>query len=104
MNIDAVMPRPVLPFFASPSTLWLSLTRTAVRDDSQAIRLANTLDDLIKAVRRRWVPPVRLPSQIVHGDINLEDVGRAHGGETVYLDFAYAANRPRIHDLAFSFG
>ncbi|MFD2077736.1 Ser/Thr protein kinase RdoA involved in Cpx stress response, MazF antagonist [Actinopolymorpha cephalotaxi] len=106
VNIDAVIPRPVLPFFAAPSTLqrWLTLTRTAVGVDSQAIGLVDTLHDLIKTMRRQWVPTAELPGQIVHGDINLENVGRAQGEETVYLDFACAANRPRIHDLAFSFG
>jgi Ser/Thr protein kinase RdoA (MazF antagonist) len=48
------------------------------------------------------MPAARLPMQLVHGDIRLSNVCRTPEGKTVYLDFGFLAQRPRIHDLAYS--
>ncbi|WP_020578657.1 phosphotransferase [Actinopolymorpha alba] len=62
--------------------------------------MARFASGLVRSLRTQWIPALRLPCQVVHGDINLANIGRTPDGETVYLDFGCAANRPRIHDLA----
>jgi aminoglycoside phosphotransferase (APT) family kinase protein len=56
----------------------------------------------VARLERQWVPAAELPCQIVHGDVRLGNVARTNAGEPVYLDFGFAARRPRIHDLAYS--
>jgi Ser/Thr protein kinase RdoA (MazF antagonist) len=48
------------------------------------------------------VPATALPGQVVHGDVRLGNVARTPDGRTAFLDFGFAARRPRIHDLAYS--
>ena len=103
--LDLAVPRPPTSLFAAPNTLraWLPTTEAAVVRDAGATRIARSLRDLLGRLRHRWVSPVHLPCQLVHGDVKLENFGSGASGETVYLDFGFVTRRPRIHDLAFSF-
>lgn len=104
-GLDVAVPRPPTSIFAAPNTLraWLPVTEAAVEGDAEAMAIARTVRRLVVRLRRRWVSPRRIPVQLVHGDVKLENFGRAPGGEPVYLDFGFVAHRPRVHDLAFSF-
>jgi aminoglycoside phosphotransferase (APT) family kinase protein len=57
---------------------------------------------LIRKLAVQWKPARSLPTQIVHGDIRLANVGRADDGRAAYLDFGFSARRPRVHDVAYS--
>lgn len=104
-TLDLPAPRPPTAIFAAPNTLSgrLRNTESAIEGDAEAAQIARSLRALLGRLRRRWVSPTRLPRQLVHGDVKLENVGVGPSGETVYLDFGFVMHRPRIHDLAFSF-
>jgi Ser/Thr protein kinase RdoA (MazF antagonist) len=101
---SVTVPRPLVATYAPPGSLsrWLSATQVAVRDDSEASDIARLLHDLLRRLRRQWVPASQLPLQFVHGDIHLGNVCQTLEGKTLYLDFGFLAHRPRIHDLAYS--
>jgi Ser/Thr protein kinase RdoA (MazF antagonist) len=104
-TVDAELPRPLFTHYAAAGTLrsWIPPTKAAASGSAVATATAEQLDLVTKRIRNRWVPPRQLPSQLVHGDMKLENVLRApNSGSTIYLDFGHAARRPRIHDLAFA--
>jgi Ser/Thr protein kinase RdoA (MazF antagonist) len=103
-KVDLRVPRPPVATYAPPETLrrWLPVTEAAVRDDAEAVEIAHLLRNLVNALARVWVPSSQLPPQIVHGDVRLSNICRGPGGETVYLDFGFAAVRPRVHDIAYA--
>lgn len=103
-RLDVAVPRPRISFYAAPSTLQRGarLTRPGLDADREATLLADRLDQLLARVRRSLPSARDLPAQIVHGDVNPENISRAADGAAVYLDFGFTAYRPRIHDLAFT--
>jgi len=98
------LPRPAVATYGPPGTLrrWARVTADAVQSNSEAAGLADRLKQLIRRLERQWVPARHLPMQLVHGDVRLGNVAAAPGGEPVYLDFGFAAIRPRIHDLGYA--
>jgi Ser/Thr protein kinase RdoA (MazF antagonist) len=98
------VPRPFWATYGPPGTLqrWLPVTEEAVRDDPEAAEIARWLRELVRRLRRQWVPATELPVRLVHGDVRLGNVARGPDGGTVYLDFGFMAHRPRIHELAYS--
>lgn len=103
-TLDLTVPRPVISTHGPPSTLlrWLPVTEDAVRHDLEAAEIARLLRELVGRLRKQWVPATDLPVQLVHGDVRLGNVSRNPEGETVYLDFGFLAQRPRIHELGYS--
>jgi Ser/Thr protein kinase RdoA (MazF antagonist) len=101
---DVELPRPLCAHYAAAGTLrsWIRPTKAAAHGHPEATAAAERLDLVTKRIRNRWVPSSQLPTQLVHGDLKLENVLRASTGHTIYLDFGHAARRPRIHDLAFA--
>ena len=102
--IDMSVPQPAVATYAPPGSLrrWLKVTMPAVSHDPEAVGVACLLDDLVKRLRKCWIPAHELPVQLVHGDVRLSNVCRTAEGNTVYLDFGFLARRPRIHDLAYA--
>jgi Ser/Thr protein kinase RdoA (MazF antagonist) len=102
--LDVRVPRPLVATYAPPGSLrrWLPVTESAVQGDPEASDTAWLLRDLVSRLGHHWMPAARLPMQVIHGDIRLSNVGRTPEGKTVYLDFGFLAQRPRIHDLAYS--
>lgn len=98
---DIDVPRPVDSLYAPPSTLrrWMTVTRPAVCRDPQTREVAQMIDRLVRSLRTQWVPATALPNHLIHGDLQLGNVG-AVGDQMLHLDFGCAAVRPRIHDLA----
>ena len=100
------LPRPVVATYGPPSSLrrWLRLTARAVADDAEAVHLAERARRLVRDLERRWVSAPRLPHRLVHGDIRLGNVAWTcrEPRDAAYFDFGFAADRPRIHDLAYS--
>ncbi|GAA5011470.1 phosphotransferase enzyme family protein [Actinopolymorpha pittospori] len=103
-DLDPTLPRPVVATYAAPRTLrrWLAVTGPAAAHDEVAEEMARLAGELLPSLAARWTPATALPTQVVHGDVRLGNVGLTSAGETVYLDFGFAATRPRIHDLAYS--
>lgn len=101
-TLNMTVPRPLVATYAPPGTLyrWLSITEKAVRSDAEAADIARLLRELVRRLRRQWVPASHLPQQLIHGDVRLSNVCRTSEGKVVYLDFGFLARRPRIHDLA----
>lgn len=102
--LGASAPKPVSSTYAPPGSLrrWLPVTEAAVRHDPEAAGMVRLTRSLVRRLRQQWIPASALPNQFVHGDVRLGNVGRTSEGESVYLDFGFAAVRPRIHDLAYS--
>lgn len=102
--LDVALPRPLVATYATPSTLhrWQRITETAVQGDAEAEEVARLLGVLVKQLNRYWVPSSEIPVQLVHGDVRLSNVCLGNDGKTVFFDFGFAAQRPRIHDLAYA--
>ncbi len=96
-------PRPFWSTYAPPGSLrrWLGVTRGRVHSKSPAGDTVHRLATLIGRLRRHWVSAAALPQQLIHGDVRRVNMGRSPAGEPVYLDFGFAAVRPRVHDLAY---
>lgn len=99
-TIDLPIPRPLVATYATPSTLtrWLAMAAPCLPD-------GDALDEarrLLALLRHAWVSTTRLPRQLIHGDARLGNVRRLPGGEPLFLDFGFAARRPRVHELAYS--
>jgi Ser/Thr protein kinase RdoA (MazF antagonist) len=103
-QLDLHVPRPLVATYAPPGSLrrWLPITQRAVQDDPETADVARLLRTLIRQLHRQWTPATDLPVQLVHGDARLSNICRAADGESVYLDFGFAARRPRIHELAYA--
>lgn len=102
-QVDVAVPRPLLAFHASPSSLrrGIRLTRARLGDDPHVCAVAETADRLIGRLRRCLPAASALPAHLVHGDVTTDNMGIAADCSPTFLDFAFAARRPRIHDLAF---
>jgi Ser/Thr protein kinase RdoA (MazF antagonist) len=102
--LDVTIPRPALATYAPPGSLcrWLPVTRAAVQSNPEAADIVERLGNLVKLLRKQWLPATHLPQQLIHGDVRLSNVCQTKGAQTVYLDFGFLAYRPRIHDLAYS--
>jgi Ser/Thr protein kinase RdoA (MazF antagonist) len=97
-------PRPAVATYGPPrsSRRWLAETERAALDD-EARAVADHARRLRRRLERTWVPATALPNQLVHGDVRLGNVATAPTSDRpVYLDFGFAALRPRIHELAYS--
>ncbi len=103
-TLDIAVPRPLLATYAPPGSLrrWLPVTEAAVQGNSEAADIVQLLRRSIRRLRLQWVPASQLPQQFVHGDVRLSNVCQTSEGETLYLDFGFLAQRPRIFDLAYS--
>ena len=103
-DVKTTLPRPVIATYAPPGSLrrWLAVTESAVAHDAGAAEVAASLRRMLARLRAQWVPAPALPNQVVHGDVRLGNVGLTPHGDSVYLDFGFAARRPRVHDLAYS--
>ena len=98
------LPRPGVSTYGPPSSLrrWFRISARAVADDEEAARTLRWAMTLLRKLEAQWVKPTDLPSRIVHGDIRLGNVAQTADAGPAYLDFGFAANRPRIHELAYS--
>jgi Ser/Thr protein kinase RdoA (MazF antagonist) len=101
---DLTVPRPLIATYAPPGTLqrWLGITTSAVAGEAEARDLVQRICELHRRLRKRWVPAARLPRHLVHGDARLGNICRSPEDDTVFFDFGFLANRPRIHDLAYT--
>jgi Ser/Thr protein kinase RdoA (MazF antagonist) len=98
------VPRPVVATYGPPGSIrrWLAVTRRSVADDPSASAIVDWVSSLVRQLTACWIPARELPQQLVHGDVRLGNVGVADSGAPAFLDFGFAAVRPRIHDLAYS--
>ncbi|MBO0881811.1 MAG: phosphotransferase [Mycobacterium sp.] len=103
-RISVAVPRPLLAFHASPSSLrrGIRVTRARLGDSPQVRAVADTAEQLIVHLRRCLPAASTLPAQLVHGDVTADNVVVAADGSPIFLDFGFTAWRPRIHDLAFA--
>lgn len=101
---DVSLPRPAFSTYGPPGTLlrWFGMTAQAVAHDSAANEVVQRLRPMLQELRRQWIPARELPNRIVHGDGKLRNIVRDAAGETVYLDFGFAARRPRVHELGYA--
>jgi Ser/Thr protein kinase RdoA (MazF antagonist) len=90
-------PRPLITTCVSPQTLrrWLDRNRAAGKLDTA------DEEELIRMLRRQWVPAGRLPTHLIHNDAHHDNI-RQVVGTPCYLDLGGAARGPRIHDLAYA--
>ncbi|MCL5064985.1 MAG: phosphotransferase [Firmicutes bacterium] len=102
--LELTVPRPVIATYGTPSTLrrWQQYTEASLQGDAEATDIANRLRDLVCELRRRWVSSSEIPRQLVHGDVRLSNVCSTVGDVPVFFDFGFAAQRPRVHDLAYA--
>lgn len=102
--VDLKVPTPVISTYGPPGTLrrWMLVTGAAVGVDTEAADTSRWVNRLIGALERQWVPARELPRHLIHGDVRLGNVVETPDGADVYLDFGFAAMRPRIHELAYS--
>lgn len=102
--VDHVLPRPTIATYGPPATLrrWMRITREAVCHDSRAREIVTECGKLLRLLDRQWVAASRLPVQLVHGDVKLSNVVRSPYDRAAYLDFGFAARRPRVHELGYA--
>lgn len=103
-TLDLQISRPVVATFAPPASLrrWLPATEAAMAGESELNDAASRVRSLGNRLSRRWIPASRLPVQLVHGDVRLGNLARAAGGDTLFLDFGFAAHRARVYDVAYA--
>jgi Ser/Thr protein kinase RdoA (MazF antagonist) len=103
-SLDLSVPRPTLATYGPPRTLrrWMTVTQDAVENHPEARKLAVFVVGLLPRLAAQWLPASQLPVQLVHGDVRLGNVAVSDSGSPAYLDFGFAARRPRIHELAYS--
>lgn len=101
---DVSVPRPAFSTYGPPGTLlrWLRMTEVTVRNDPEADEVVRRLRPMLMSLHRQWIPARELPVRIVHGDGKLRNIVRSMTGKTVYLDFGFAAFRPRVHELGYA--
>ena len=102
--LDVSVPRPLVSTYAPPGSLprWLAVAERAAQHDSTARDVVRRARRLLGPLRTQWIPGPSLPTQLIHGDGKLSNIRWTATGEPAYLDFGFAAVRPRIHDLAHS--
>jgi Ser/Thr protein kinase RdoA (MazF antagonist) len=104
-ELDAgTVPRPAVATYGPPGSLrrWLAITRSAVTGNPTGEELCAWASELVRRLERQWQSASGLPVHLVHGDIRLGNAVLTTGGERGYLDFGFAAARPRVHELADS--
>jgi Ser/Thr protein kinase RdoA (MazF antagonist) len=96
-TLHQARPRPQIRTCVSPRTLrrWFDLNRAAGKPD------AADEEELIRMLRRQWVPWDRLTTHLIHNDTHPDNI-RQKSGRPFYLDLGGAAPGPRIHDLAYA--
>lgn len=103
-KVDLRVPRPCVATYAAPSSLhrWLGVTARAVEASPECAPLIDQLRTLIRGLDRLWVPASQLPVQFIHGDARLSNIVQTTAEETLYLDFGFLAQRPRVFDIAYA--
>ena len=98
------VPRPAISTYAPPGSVrrWLHVTEQVAQGDPAAHSIVRHTRHLLNQLAAHWIPASALPTQLIHGDGKLSNIRRTPAGATTYLDFGFAAARPRIHDLAHS--
>ena len=98
------LPIPRVATYAPPDDLrtWINATSAAVAVDEHAAMIAAEAAAMVNDLEQQWVHAERLPQQVVHGDIRLGNLTVTEATDAAYLDFGFAAYRPRIHELAYS--
>jgi len=103
-DLDITAPRSLAATWSPPGSLnrWLDVTIPALSKTDEGAMLARRLKPLVNRIRKSWVPPHLLPTQLVHGDFRLGNVVLSPAGRLVVFDFGFMDRRPRLHDLAYS--
>ena len=103
-SVTARLPRPAVATYGPPSSLrrWFRTSIQAVAEDDDASRTLEWAITLMRKLETQWVNPATLPRQIIHGDIRLGNVAETPESGAAYLDFGFAAHRPRVYELAYS--
>jgi Ser/Thr protein kinase RdoA (MazF antagonist) len=103
-GLNVPIPKPAVSTFAPPGSLrrWLRVTAQVVKDDPAGRSTVAHTQRLVRLLGAQWIPGRALPTHLIHGDGKLSNIRCTPNGETAYLDFGFAASRPRIHDLAHS--
>ena len=103
-TVEHRVPRPCVATYAAPGSLrrWLGVTARAVEASPDCAPLIAQLRTLIRGLDRLWVPASQLPVQFIHGDARLSNIVQTLSGETLYLDFGFLAQRPRVFDVAYA--
>ncbi|MFI1094437.1 phosphotransferase enzyme family protein [Streptomyces sp. NPDC020917] len=103
-SLDLTVPRPAVATYGPPRSLrrWLAVTGPAVAHHPEATRTVARVRRLVARLDTRWVPATALPVHPVHGDAKTGNIVADAQGAAVYLDFGFAAVRPRVHDLAYA--
>lgn len=98
------LPLPAVATYGPPTSLrrWMAVTEDRVEHSVTGRSLARWANTLIRKMARQWVPATRLPCQIIHGDVRLANVRATVERDPVYLDFGFAAYRPRVHEFAYA--
>lgn len=98
------IPQPCVATFAPPWSLmrWLKVTEAAVAGSLEGARLVAEMWHSVRLLERCWIPSSRLVVHLIHGDMRLSNIVQTAAGNTVYLDFGFAANRPRVYDVAYA--
>jgi Ser/Thr protein kinase RdoA (MazF antagonist) len=102
-QVPVSVPRPLVSAYAPPTTLRRLLT--AARSEPNLAGdsgVGQDLADLIRRLRRTWVPAARLDTHLVHGDVHPGNLRRTPTGTPIYLDLGGLMRAPRIHDLAYA--
>lgn len=97
-------PRPLVTSYVSPPTLrrWLDRNREAALPRLAEPGVLADLQDLLRLLRRHFVPSGRLPTQLIHGDAHPDNIRQTANGGPLYLDFDGVTEAPRIHDIAYA--
>lgn len=103
-SLDLAVPRPAVATYGPPRSLrrWLATTGPDVAHHAEATRTVHRVRRLIARLEAKWVPATALPAHLIHGDVTTSNIVADSQGIPVYLDFGFAAVRPRVHDLAYT--
>lgn len=97
-------PRPRVTSYVSPRTLhrWLEANRAAGLPRLAEPGVFADLQELLRMLRRQFVPSDRLPTHLIHGDAHPDNIRQTANGEPLFLDFDGVTTAPRIHDIAYA--
>ena len=100
-------PHSVAATWGTPRSMqrWLAVTRHTVATDHAALGIVATTQRLVREIRRRWVPPARLPTQLIHGDFRIGNaVQTPDSRDLILFDTGFAGIQPRVWDVAYALG
>jgi Ser/Thr protein kinase RdoA (MazF antagonist) len=102
-RLDPDLPRGMAATWAPPGSLrrWLAVTAPALAATPAGPRAAR-LQEVVRKVRRRWIPLRGLPIQVIHGDFRPGNAVIDATGRTVLYDWGFANLQIRVHDLAYA--